>query len=115
MITGFERFSGKVRKQVSHILLSTIYGEVQEALGERGRAGRERGTSKGWFLSPLFLSRLRGRLAGNEGIESEMKRAYVGERKGEEGTEWLDSKVLSVWVRLLLSNSNFHSRSSSDQ
>ena len=44
--------------------------------------------------------------------ESEMKIAYVGERKGEEGTEWLDSKVLSVWLRLL-SKSDLHSRSSS--
>ena len=35
MITGFESFSGQVRKQVNHVLLSTIYGEVQEEKGEK--------------------------------------------------------------------------------
>ena len=63
VIAGFESFSGQVRKQVSHILLSTIYGEVQEEEGERGRAGRERRASKTWFFSAVFQSGLRGRLA----------------------------------------------------
>ena len=35
VIAGFESFSGQVRKQVNHVLLSTIYGEVQEEKGEK--------------------------------------------------------------------------------
>jgi len=59
----------------------------------RGREKRGKGeccASKRSFLSAVFLSGLRARLAGIEENESERKEAYAGERKGEEGTNMLN-------------------------
>ena len=115
MIDGFDSLRPRSQEAgKSHTTLYYLWGSAggggREGKGRKGTWGFER------MVSLSFHSvRIERETCWKEGIESKMKRAIVGERKGEEGTKWRDWKVLSVWVRLLLSNSNLHSRSSSDQ